>query len=138
MSSADGVVVQRNLVVGGVAGSSRPARIRPPVPYIVTGGGRTERPRQSGQSNVANVANAADVADVGDLADVVAQQPSPQVAPPAVVLTPSPLTPLAGTSTTSSSDAPQRSTNALGFGLVEDKSLDEVILEYLSEDGDAG
>jgi hypothetical protein len=134
MSSADGVVVQRNLVVGGAASSSRPARIRPPVPYIVTGGGRTERPRQSGQPDVAG-----DVGDVRDFSDVAAQQPTPQEAPPAaVVLTPSPLAPLAGSSTISSSDGPHRSTNALGFGLVEDKSLDEVILEYLSEDGDAG
>ncbi|HEY2900164.1 MAG TPA: hypothetical protein VGL59_06295, partial [Polyangia bacterium] len=42
-SSADGVVVQRNVVIGvggpgGTPGPTRPARIRPPVPYVVREG----------------------------------------------------------------------------------------------------
>ena len=44
ISSADGVVVQRSVVVGNPTAPSRPARIRPPVPYVVTGGGHTEKP----------------------------------------------------------------------------------------------
>jgi hypothetical protein len=102
-SSSDGVVMQRNVIVGGGAPSSaRPARIRPPVPYVVTGGGHTERlPQPSATAPVA---------------------PSPS-AP--VVAAPPPV----------AAAEPPRQTGGFGVGLADDKSLDEVILEYL-EDGD--
>jgi len=49
VASTDGVVVQRSVVVGGPAApTARPARIRPPVPYVVTGGAepsKSEPPR---------------------------------------------------------------------------------------------
>jgi hypothetical protein len=109
MSSTDGVVVQRNLVVGGEgpSSSSRPARIRPPVPYVVTGGGHTERP------------------------------PKPNPGPTG-------LPPLAGSGGTPIPHAPlaagieplPRAPGGIGLELADDKSLDEVILEYLSEDGE--
>jgi len=94
-TTTDGVVVQRNVVVGGT--SDRP-RIRPPVPYIVTGGTHVQRP-------------AAQV-DAAVRARAAAQQPTP--------------TP----------EAKPRAPSAFGPPAPDDKSLDEVILEYLSEDGD--
>jgi hypothetical protein len=109
ISSADGVVVQRSVVVGDATAPSRPARIRPPVPYVVTGGGHTEKPPR------------ADAA--------VASEPAPpQPAAPQAVAAP----------TASASPSEPRRTTTTGFGvsLSDDKSLDEVILEYLSEDGD--
>ncbi|MBC8133535.1 MAG: hypothetical protein H7X95_11190, partial [Deltaproteobacteria bacterium] len=51
MSSTDGVVVHRNVVVGAGTSAGRPARIRPPVPYVVTGGGHTERPGKSASTS---------------------------------------------------------------------------------------
>jgi hypothetical protein len=103
-SSADGVVVQRSVVVGDPSAPSRPARIRPPVPYVVTGGGHTEKPPRP-------------------------QTPASQApgAHPAPIQT-APVSP----------SEPHRTATSTGFGvgLTEDKSLDEVILEYLSEDGE--
>jgi hypothetical protein len=108
MSSTDGVVVQRNVVVGVGSAAPRPARIRPPVPYVVTGGGHTERPPRT--------VTAATSASVG-------------TNPPASALAPA-------TVVSAETEAPRASTGAFGLGLADDKSLDEVILEYLSEDGD--
>ena len=113
MSSTDGVVVQRNVVVGGGPGSTaRPARIRPPVPYVVTGGGHTQRPPQpaTGHSPAPTPAAATQPSP-----------PSPPISAPVAV-----------------GEAPARKTRAFGTALADDKSLDEVILEYLSEDGEAG
>jgi len=99
ISSADGVVVQRSVVVGDPANAPlRPARIRPPVPYVVTGGGHTEKP------------------------------PRPEAQPVSPPAAPSPVA-------AASPSEPHRSTTG-GFGVADDKSLDEVILEYLSDDGD--
>jgi len=98
-ASADGVVVQRNVVVGGGSGADRP-RIRPPVPYIVTGGTHVQRP-------------AAQV-DAAARAARAAAQATPSPAP----------------------EAKSRPPSAFGPPPPDDKSLDEVILEYLSEDGD--
>ncbi len=116
MSSTDGVVVQRNLVVGGEgpSSSSRPARIRPPVPYVVTGGGHTERPPKP--------------------------NPGPGGGPPPAAsvgtpIVPSPLPP-SSASTGSAIEPPMRVPGGIGLELADDKSLDEVILEYLSEDGE--
>jgi hypothetical protein len=108
-ASADGVVVQRNVVVGGpTPASGRPVRIRPPVPYIVTGGSHPAR------------------------------SPSPSSAPSvagAAVEVAAPARPAASAAPVSAVEAP-RVTGAFAAGLSDDKSLDEVILEYLSEDGD--
>jgi hypothetical protein len=93
--SPDGVVVQRNVVIGGNSGSEQRPRIRPPVPYIVTGGTHVPRPPAA-----VDAARAA--------------RPAP---PPA-------------------GDSKTRPPSAFGPPVPEDKSLDEVILEYLSEDGD--
>ena len=123
-SSTDGgVVVQRNVVVGGTAGSEfRPARIRPPVPYVVTGGGHTQRPPQpaTGAKGGATVKSGADSKAVP--APVVPAQP------PAPAPAPAPI---------SAVEAP-RPTAGFGASLADDKSLDEVILEYLAEDGESG
>jgi hypothetical protein len=111
MSSADGVVVQRSVVVGDPsAAPSRPARIRPPVPYVVTGGNHTERPPRAAEASSAMPEQAT---PVGASADT-------DVASPAEA----------------SAEAPRAVTGAFGVGLADDKSLDEVILEYLSEDGE--
>jgi hypothetical protein len=98
-SSSEGVVVQRNVVVGA-SGSERP-RIRPPVPYIVTGGTHVQRP-------------AAQVDAAARAARAAAAQATPSPAP----------------------EAKPRAPSAFGPPAPDDKSLDEVILEYLSEDGD--
>ena len=42
-TSADGVVVQRSVVIGGISTADSRPRIRPPVPYIVTGGSHPVR-----------------------------------------------------------------------------------------------
>ena len=99
-SSSEGVVVQRNVVVGGASGSDRP-RIRPPVPYIVTGGTHVQRP-------------AAQVDAAARAARAAAAPATPSPAP----------------------EAKPRPPSAFGPPAPDDKSLDEVILEYLSEDGD--
>lgn len=93
-TSTDGVVVQRNVVVGGASGSEHRPRIRPPVPYIVTGGTHVQRP--ASQVNPGRPA------------------PAPLSAP----------------------ETKPRPPSAFGPPSPDDKSLDEVILEYLSEDGD--
>jgi hypothetical protein len=93
--SPDGVVVQRNVVIGGTSGSEPRPRIRPPVPYIVTGG--THVPRPPAAVDTARGARPA-AAPVGD--------------------------------------GKTRPPSAFGQPVPDDKSLDEVILEYLSEDGD--
>ena len=93
--SADGVVVQRNVVIGGTSGSEPRPRIRPPVPYIVTGGTHVPRPPAQAEATRAT---------------------RPAAAPTA--------------------DGKARPPSAFGPPVPEDKSLDEVILEYLSEDGD--
>jgi len=111
-SSTDGVVVQRSVVVG--TGSpipvARSTRIRPPGPYVVTGnGGSVVQPGGSPPSRI--------TATLGS-------EPSATAA--AVVLAPAP-------APISAVEAPRP---AGGFGptLTDDKSLDEVILEYLSDD----
>jgi hypothetical protein len=123
MASADGVVVQRNLVVGaGPASSQRPARIRPPVPYVVTGGGHTERPPRAAAT-----------------APVAKQSGGSSPAAVSGMITASPLPPLAAGAPLSPADSvPLSSAGAFGVGLADDKSLDEVILEYLSDDSDGG
>lgn len=118
MSSTDGVVVQRNVVVGGGSAPARPARIRPPVPYVVAGGDHTERPPRP--------APAAAPPAVG------AYSPESPVAPVGA----STLAPLVGAALSGEMGAPRVSTGAFELGLADDKSLDEVILEYLSEEGD--
>ncbi|MEO8211874.1 MAG: hypothetical protein ABI560_01725 [Myxococcales bacterium] len=118
ISSTDGVVVQRNVVVGGGSAPTRPARIRPPVPYVVTGGDHTERPLRP--------APAAASPAVG------AYSPESPAAP----VTASTLAPLVGAALSGETGAPRVSTGAFELGLADDKSLDEVILEYLSEEGD--
>ncbi|MES1204755.1 MAG: hypothetical protein ABUS79_02350 [Pseudomonadota bacterium] len=113
-ASAEGVVVQRSVVIGGAGSSpSRPARIRPPIPYVVTGGGHTERPRQPVPSPLSPLSAATGRPVSGPAA------PPPAASPPL-----------------SAVEAPLRATGAFGVPLGDDKSLDEVILEYLSEDSD--
>jgi len=124
-ASADGVVVQRSVVVGGSStGEGRP-RIRPPVPYIVTGGSHPVRPASSPAAVAAKPAAAATVT-VGAVSAAVAAVGTalePKVPIPAQA-------PALG-----ASDAPAR-TGVFGPPVPDDKSLDEVILEYLSEDGE--
>ena len=102
-ASADGVVVQRNVVVGATPPEA-PARIRPPVPYVVTGGTHPVRH-----------------APLDDPAEQVVDNTvhADQGPPPAA----------------SAEAAPPRE-GAFGHAVSDDKSLDEVILEYLSEDGE--
>jgi hypothetical protein len=97
LASADGVVVHRSVVVGGKSASERAPRIRPPVPYVVTGGGHAERPAQPAS----------------------AAQPAP--AP--------------GAAPASGAEA-ARPAGGFGVGRTDDKSLDEVILEYLGDDSE--
>lgn len=107
-ASADGVVVQRSVVVGGIStGDGGRQRIRPPVPYIVTGGSHPVRP-----------AAAAPV-----IRGIDTNVPLPGVVP-------------ASAATQGASDAAGRTPGAFGPPVPDDKSLDEVILEYLSDDGD--
>jgi len=103
--SAAGVVVQRNVVVGATPPADARQRIRPPVPYVVSGG--THPIRHAPLDTPAE-----QVIDNTEHAD---QGPPPPSAsePPAA-----------------------RSSGAFGPAGPDDKSLDEVILEYLSEDGD--
>lgn len=108
LASADGVVVQRSVVVGeGGSGPARPARIRPPVPYVVTGGGHTERPTR------------AEPAPAAPPAAPTSTAAAPPPAPAALV-----------------AEGARATTGGFGVGLADDKSLDEVILEYLSDDGE--
>jgi len=115
-ASTDGVVIQRNLVVGGSGVTQSSRRIRPPVPYVVTGGGHGERPsRGAGASSMQQT--------------------------PSVPSTPQPVSPSSSASTSgliaaSGAEGPGRSNRPFGGELPDDKSLDEVILEYLSEDAD--
>ena len=102
-TSADGVVVQRNVVVGGTPPSDARSRIRPPVPYVVSGGTHPIRHAPLDNPSQQIIDNT-----------VHADQGPP--APPA--------------------EAPARPAGAFGPAGPDDKSLDEVILEYLSEDGD--
>ena len=115
MSSADGVVVQRNVVIGGPSVSSgRPTRIRPPVPYVVTGGG-AHRTAAAARASAA-----------------VTQPMAPPVLSPASSASPS-TQPSRTPAPVSAVEASPRVTGAFGVGLADDKSLDEVILEYLWE-----
>ena len=133
-SSADGVVVQRNVVIGvggpSTPGPVRPARIRPPVPYVVREGsyapatsagghssghpgnhdGHSVRPMASGTPSPAPIAKGGHAGITWDTAPVAGGErrgPTPQ------------------------------SERSFGNELVSDKSLDEVILEYLSDDSEA-
>jgi hypothetical protein len=108
VASADGVVVHRSVVVGGKPGSERAPRIRPPVPYVVTGGGHSERPPQA----------AAAKATPG---------------PASVSAAASARAPQSGAAPAAGGEAP-RPAAGFGVGRTDDKSLDEVILEYLGED----
>jgi len=104
-TSADGVVVQRNVVVGGTPSPEGRPRIRPPVPYVVAGG--THPIRHAPLDNPAE-----HIVD-----NTVHADQGPPAAPAAEA-------------------APPRPAGAFGPAGPDDKSLDEVILEYLSEDGD--
>jgi hypothetical protein len=103
-ASADGVVVQRNVVVGGTSTSEARPRIRPPVPYVVAGG--THPIRHAPLDNPAEQT----------VDNTVHADQGPPAAPAA--------------------DASPRPAANFGPAGPDDKSLDEVILEYLSEDGD--
>jgi hypothetical protein len=107
-SSADGVVVQRNVVigVGGAAppingAAARAARPRPAVPYVVREGSYQLSDRTPAERAIAAAAAA-----------------------------PRTRTPIAPSERTPGERA------AFGSELVSDKSLDEVILEYLSDDAE--
>ena len=104
-TSADGVVVQRNVVVGGTTSPEGRPRIRPPVPYVVAGG--THPIRHAPLDNPAK-----------QIVDNTVHADQGPPAPPAAEA------------------APPRPAGAFGPAGPDDKSLDEVILEYLSEDGD--
>jgi hypothetical protein len=100
-------VIQRSVVIGGPNAGDARARIRPPVPYIVAGGSHQAVPDPG-----AATANPAD-------APLAAKSD-----PPVQVLGPP------------GPDAAARTPGVFGSGVRDDKSLDEVILEYLAEDGD--
>jgi len=106
-ASTDGVVIQRSVVIGGPNAGDARARIRPPVPYIVAGGSHQAVPDPG--------ATAADPADAPLAAK--SEPPAHAASPP-------------------STDAAARTPGVFGSGVRDDKSLDEVILEYLAEDGD--
>ncbi|HEY8925950.1 MAG TPA: hypothetical protein VIU64_16310 [Polyangia bacterium] len=130
-ASADGVVVQRSVVVGGSStGEGRP-RIRPPVPYIVTGGSHPVRPAAAGTTaGTSPAAAATGTVTVGLAAGAAA------AAAPATPTTIEAKVPGAAPSPAlAAGDAPAR-TGVFGPPVPDDKSLDEVILEYLSEDGE--
>jgi hypothetical protein len=109
-ASTDGVVMQRSVVVGGLSpgGPDGRQRIRPPVPYIVTGGSHPVR----------QVPPPSDGHAPGKSQSAGGGAPAPTVAPPTAL------------------ETPGRAPSVFGPAIPEDKSLDEVILEYLSEDGD--
>jgi hypothetical protein len=134
-SSGDSVVVQRNVVVGGTsAPSARPARIRPPVPYVVMGGGHTDRlPKTTAASGSAAPPKAMQQKTVRPPA---AQLTNPPSITPSAAAGSAPSTP-SGPGLASAVGTP-RSKTGFGVGRTDDKSLDEVILEYLSEDGEPG
>ncbi|HVR62862.1 MAG TPA: hypothetical protein VMU50_13245 [Polyangia bacterium] len=127
-SSADGVVVQRNVVIGiggqqGTPGPVRVPRIRPPVPYVVREGSYapvtppatavTEGPAAGAPPSPPGASNGA--------------HPGWDVAPVTSVDRRAALSP-----------AGERDRDrSFGNELVSDKSLDEVILEYLSDDSEA-
>jgi hypothetical protein len=133
-SSADGVVVQRNVVIG-VGGSTpnpsplRPVRIRPPVPYVV---------REGSYANGGNTPPPTDGDGTAPRVQIVTPTPSPASAPVAAKAVPAP------TWDNAHVTAPDRRTphytppseRTFGNELVSDKSLDEVILEYLSDDSE--
>jgi hypothetical protein len=110
-SSADGVVVQRNVVIS-VGGPASPAaeetpsraRPRPPIPYVV----------REGSYPLPNASRASGGTAPSRPADAALRARAPGA--------PSERTP---------------SERAFAPDLVSDKSLDEVILEYLSDDGEA-
>jgi hypothetical protein len=105
-TSADGVVVQRSVVVGGTSPSDPRQRIRPPVPYVVTGGTHPVRHAPLDNSVEGHVDNTVH----SDRDPVIGAAPA--------------------------GEGPPRAAGAFGPSVPDDKSLDEVILEYLSEDGD--
>ena len=126
-ASADGVVVQRSVVVGGSStGEGRP-RIRPPVPYIVTGGSHPVRPAAVAAAPAPAAGSTAPA--TGTVTVGAAAAPANAAAMEAKVPGAAPAAGLAAT------DAPAR-TGVFGPPVPDDKSLDEVILEYLSEDGE--
>jgi hypothetical protein len=145
-SSADGVVVQRNVVIGvggpgGTPGPTRPARIRPPVPYVVREGsyvpasssnGGDGPPSRTMASPQAMTPSPAPVAGKGGHAGIT-WDPQPVAVQPAAAqpVAAQPVAPIDRRGHTA--PAAERS---FGNELVSDKSLDEVILEYLSDDSD--
>jgi hypothetical protein len=130
-SAGDRVVVQRNVVVGGTAPSARPPRIRPPVPYVVTGGGHADRIPKTAPSGASGAQSKAATSHVPAPAAPPAQ--TPPIVPAASTGGP-PSSAVPGPAQASGVEMPRLKT---GFGVGRtDKSLDEVILEYLSEDGE--
>jgi hypothetical protein len=131
-SSADGVVVQRNVVIGvgsqhGTPGPVRPARIRPPVPYVVREGSYAPSTPGAGAG--------------GHAARGPAQSHAPAAQPPPAATNgahpgwdnPAPVDRRAAVAPAGEHGRDRSFSNEL----VSDKSLDEVILEYLSDDSEA-
>jgi hypothetical protein len=136
-SSADGVVVQRNVVIGVGGGATpapsprRPVRFRPPVPYVVREG--------SYALNSGDPAASGEVDGNGPRGKAVAPTPSAGTAPVAAKAGAAPIT-----WDDAQVNPPDRRTphytptseRSFTNELVSDKSLDEVILEYLSDDSE--
>lgn len=118
-TSADGVVVQRSVVVNGPPPMVKAARIRPPIPYVVGGGASPAQPTPSPRPAVTSAS---------------APGPTtPGASPPPVAETAVPHAPLSAGPAVSAVSAVEAG-HARSFGAVpDDKTLDEVILEYLSE-----
>jgi hypothetical protein len=155
--SADGVVVQRNVVVGaagsGTPSPTRPVRIRPPVPYVVregsyqltTAGGRPSAGAGAAASGSVPPAQAQAAASNRDVrmpweSPGASEQSSSgddgKVDMPADSSGTIPLgMPAPGAQPLQARGA-SPSEKPFSADLVSDKSLDEVILEYLSDDGE--
>jgi hypothetical protein len=143
-SSADGAVVQRNVIInvgGGAAPVNgqreRGTRPRPAIPYVVRDGsyalptatrGAGAAPTQQRAEETQPIATGRDTRmprDAGRPVDPAAAARARTPGPPPD-RTPRPGPPSERTP----------SDHAFSEGLVSDKRLDEVILEYLSEDGE--
>jgi hypothetical protein len=138
-SSADGVVVQRNVVinVGGGAppvngGRVRGTRPRPPVPYVVREGTYANAPVPTRPASDQQTQPLASGRDVRMPWDTTPMRGSPD----ASARTRAPSAPSERTPRPAAPGERPPGERAFGADLVSDKSLDEVILEYLSDDAE--
>ena len=133
-SSADGVVVQRNVVINVGGGSppvngtpGRGGRVRAAVPYVVRDGSYGAAPQAPARPPGSSAAPETQTQPLASGRDIrMPWDPQPSRAADAAIRARAPGAP--------SERTPAE--RAFAPDLVTDKSLDEVILEYLSDDVD--